>query len=309
MKIYWDINQVEPKQDSVVTMGTFDGVHLGHQELIQNIIDISKERQLTSCLLTFEPHPQLILKKQHPSQVLLTTMEEKIELLTKTGLDRLVIANFTRGFSSIEPVDFVRDILAGHLRTRYLIIGHDHAFGRQRKGNYELLAKMSKSLNFKLSAFSAIKVNDEIVSSTRIRQALAEGKVQLAQELLGRPYMITGQVVAGDGRGKDLGFPTANIRPFSKYKLIPKPGIYATHIKIRDQWYDSATYIGVRPTFHLHDQVIEVHILGFEQDVYNEEISLEFDRFIRDDQEFDSSKELIEQIKQDIITTRELLNH
>ncbi|MBD3375833.1 bifunctional riboflavin kinase/FAD synthetase [candidate division KSB1 bacterium] len=309
MEIYWDINQVKPKRDSVVTMGTFDGVHLGHQKLIQTIIDIGTERQLTSCLLTFEPHPQLVLKDLQQSQVLLTTMEEKIELLAKTGLDRLVIANFTRGFSSIEPAEFVRNILADQLGTKYLMIGHDHAFGRQRKGTYELLAKMSKTMNFDLAAFDAITINERVVSSTRIRQALAQGHVHLAQDLLGRPYTITGQVIPGDGRGKDLGFPTANIRPFSKYKLIPKAGIYATRIKIRDRWHDSATYIGVRPTFHLHDHVIEVHILGFENEIYDQEIVLEFDRYLRDDQEFSNSKELIEQIKQDIVAAKELLNH
>jgi riboflavin kinase/FMN adenylyltransferase len=309
MEIYWDINQVKPKQDSVVTMGTFDGVHLGHQKLIQTIIDIGTERQLTSCLLTFEPHPQLVLKDLQQSQVLLTTMEEKIELLAKTGLDRLVIANFTRGFSSIEPAEFVHNILADQLGTKYLMIGHDHAFGRQRKGTYELLAKMSKTMNFDLAAFDAITINERVVSSTRIRQALAQGHVHLAQDLLGRPYTITGQVIPGDGRGKDLGFPTANIRPFSKYKLIPKAGIYATRIKIRDRWHDSATYIGVRPTFHLHDHVIEVHILEFENEIYDQEIVLEFDRYLRDDQEFSNSKELIEQIKQDIVAAKELLNH
>ena len=309
MQIFWDINQLAFKKPSVLTLGTFDGIHIGHKRIVEHLVQLASEKDARSTLITFEPHPQLVLgKKKHGTELrLLTSIEEKISALSETRLHRLIIANFTRDFSVIEPEDFIRKYLLEKCKMSHIVIGHDHAFGRNRKGNINLLHRLQEKANFNLSTLDAITLDGEIVSSTRIRGLLSAGDVARAAHFLGRPYSITGQVIQGDGRGKNLGFPTANLRPYSQHKLVPKFGIYATHFYADNSRYDSVTYIGNRSTFHLSDPVIEVHVLDKQMDLYNKEIRLDFHEYIREDETFPSAESLVEQIRKDIEKTRKIL--
>ncbi len=308
MQVFWDINQIEPQVDTALTIGTFDGVHRGHLSIIRELQARAQKIGATPTLVTLEPHPRLVLSKEDaPPARLLTTIEEKIEALSLLGLDRLVVANFSHAFASLSPAEFVSDILVKKLKMKQIVIGHDHAFGRDRAGNINLLQELKDRYSYEVSVVDPIRVGKKVVSSTEIRNLLLDGQVESATKLLGRSYNLRGQVVKGDGRGRQLGYPTANIRPFSRYKLIPKVGIYATRIKVGKQIYNSATYIGQRPTFNLSEKVIEVHLLDFDGELYGQEVELVFIRFIREDAKFDSISDLITQIEEDKKRSLELL--
>ena len=309
MEIFWDINQIHSKQKSIVTIGIFDGVHRGHQQIIRQMRDIANRKDLITTLVTFEPHPQLVLRNQEKRPLrILTMIEEKIDILNKIGLKRLVVANFNKDFANIEPVDFIQNYLKKKLLLTEMVIGYDHSFGRNRKGNIELLQNLANKLNFQVQALPAKTIDNQIISSTLIRSLIAEGAVGKAAEFLDRPYRLNGRVIRGDGRGKELGYPTANIRPFSSYKLIPNAGVYTTFITIDGQTFESTTYIGNRSTFNLQQNVIEVYIHEFENDIYDMKVDLEFIDFIRNDKKFESSKGLIKQIQKDIEQSRELFD-
>jgi riboflavin kinase/FMN adenylyltransferase len=308
MQVFWDINRIEPRVNTVLTLGTFDGVHRGHQAIVRELQAFAQETKAVPTLVTLEPHPRLVLaEKEEPAIRLLTTIEEKIDALSKLELDRLVVANFSSSFAALEPQEFISDILVKKLKMKHIIIGQDHAFGRNRSGNIELLQKLGNQFKFGVTVVKPIRMNRRVVSSTQIRNMLLEGEVEQAAELLGRDYNLRGQVVKGDGRGRQLGYPTANIRPFSRYKLIPKVGIYATRIKVGQSIFNSATYIGLRPTFNLEEKVIEVHLMNFDSELYGQEIELSFIRFIRDDIKFDTIEQLIIQIEDDKKRSLELL--
>jgi len=309
LETFWDFNNIYPQTDSILTVGTFDGIHLGHIAIIKELITRAKNSQAKSTLVTFEPHPGLIIGKRGPTPLaLLTTIEEKIDVLASIGLDRLVVTNFTGSFASMEAENFVREILIEKLQMKQIVIGHDHSFGKNRKGDFDLLLKLGKKYHFKVDAIDPILANNEIVSSTKIRNLLFNGEIQKANEIIGRDYSIRGQVVKGDGRGRELGFPTANIRSYSQYKLIPKEGVYATKIKINDKLFNSVTYIGPRPTFNLSQKVIEVHIDKFNDEIYNKEVELYFTHFIRDDKKFKTTSELVPQIQSDKNNAMKILN-
>ncbi|MBN1541219.1 bifunctional riboflavin kinase/FAD synthetase [candidate division KSB1 bacterium] len=308
MQIYWDFKEFKAEQPSVVTLGTFDGVHQGHLRIIERINCAAEEKQALSTLITFEPHPQLVLDSRRETELrLLTSVEEKIDLLSRSGLQRLVVANFTRDFAVIEPEQFIRDYLVERMRMKHIVIGHDHAFGKKRRGNLQLLQQMSDGQGFTVEAVEAVINGGQTISSTQIRKALQNGDVETANRLLGRAYSLTGKVVKGDKRGSFLGFPTANIQPFSRYKLVPKPGIYASRLLVGDKIYNSATYIGIRPTFELHEPVIEVHVMGFKLELYTQTVELQFYQWIREERHFDRVEELIEQIKIDIEKANRIL--
>ncbi len=301
MEIITDIDGFQAAEESVLTVGTFDGIHRGHQKIIDQVKAVAKSMGAFSTLVTFEPHPQLVLmKKDKPQIKLLTTRDEKIDVLRKLGLDRLIVLPFTTVLASLSPKEFVQNILIIKLRMKHFIIGHDHAFGRNREGNFDLLVEMSKSSDFKVDAVDPLLLEGQIVSSTKVRNLLDNASVPQANIFLGRQYTIRGKVVSGHGRGHDLGFPTANIQPLSENKLIPKVGIYATRIKVDNDIYDSVTYIGNRPTFNLNDKVIEAHITDdFAGNLYEKQVELSFISFIREDARFDSTEELIFQIEAD----------
>lgn len=301
MEIISDIDSFQASGESVLTVGTFDGIHRGHQKIIENVKTVAKSRGALSTLVTFEPHPQLVLmKKDKPQIKLLTTREEKIDLLRNIGLDRVIVLQFTPALASLSPEEFVRKILIEKLCMKHFIIGHDHAFGRNRAGNFSLLVEMSKNKDFKVDAVDPLLLDGQIVSSTKVRNLLQDASVSQANIFLGRQYSIRGKVVSGYGRGRDLGFPTANIQPLSENKLVPKIGIYATRMRVDKNVYDSVTYIGNRPTFNLKHKVIEVHIADdFQENLYEKQVELSFVSFIRKDARFDSTEELIYQIEVD----------
>ncbi|MBN1464261.1 bifunctional riboflavin kinase/FAD synthetase [candidate division KSB1 bacterium] len=301
MKIFKGTTRAIPFDGTALTVGTFDGVHKGHRSIIEKLNERAQALGLHSLLVTFEPHPKIVVEKAGAPEIhLLTTIDEKIAVLQSTGLDSLVISRFTKSFAATSAEDFVRDTLVRKLKMKSIIIGHDHGFGRDRQGNDELLLKLSQELDFSVCTVAPVANGGQHISSTRIRQALLDGQVEAAAAMLGRPYAVTGRVVAGQKLGRQLGFPTANLLPNS-VKLIPRSGIYATTVIIESCLHQSATYIGTRPTFAGVQRVVEVHVFDFDENLYGKEITVHFYRFLRDDRQFASTDELIERIKKDKI--------
>jgi len=308
MEIIRDIENRNPAHISVLTLGTFDGIHLGHQAIIKEVNREAKRLKAVSTLLTFEPHPQLVLNNENlPPLKLLTDINERIDILSHLDLAQLVVIPFTREFAETSPESFVKELLVDKLNMKSIIIGHDHVFGKNRAGNYQLLESLGESMSFNVKTIEAVVNDQQAISSTLIRSCLENGLIEKANRYLGRPYAIRGKVIPGLGRGRKLGFPTANITPAFVYKLIPKPGIYTSTISIDGGRYNSVTYIGSRSTFDLQENVVEVHIFDFSGELYNADVELSFYHFIRDDARYTSSEELISQIKMDIERSRELL--
>ena len=299
MEIIRGLEQLKPEEGCVATVGTFDGVHPGHIKLINRLIELGESKKLRTTLVTFYPHPKLVVGSAKNVR-LLTTIEEKIELLEKTGLQRLVIIPFNREFSRLSYEQFVRNILLDKLGTRSLVIGYDHAFGHDREGNYERLKELGRELNFSVERVEPFRLGDQIVGSTLIRQTLTEGRVDEAAEMLNRLYSISGKVVHGSARGKLLHFPTANVEVDNENKLIPADGVYAVDVLYKGQTYKGMLNIGCRPTFKNGKQhVIEVHIIDFNQSIYDETLTIAFKKRLRDEKKFDSKEALIEQLEKD----------
>jgi len=283
----------------VVTIGSFDGIHRGHQELIARVIGIARERSGTPVLVTFEPHPQQVIAPgTAPS--LLSGREEKLSLLEKAGIEVAVILNFNRELSELEAEDFVRRILIDGLGTDFLVLGHDHAFGRGRRGREPLLRQLAPELGFELEVVGAVMDGDEAITSTVIRRLLAGGDVRRAADMLGRLYSLKGLVVRGEGRGRELGYPTANLAPVVNRKCVPGDGIYAVGVRVRGKSWTGACSIGRRPTFGSGDRTIEVHLIDFEDDIYGDSVEVTFCERVRDELAFDTPQELVEQMARDI---------
>ncbi len=308
MQIIWNINTLTTTGASIVSLGTFDGVHRGHQAILQELQFRAQQTGACATMVTFEPHPQLVLQPMDRKTVgILTTIEEKIKILNDLGLDRLIVAHFSPAFAAMNPQFFVEEILLKKMRMQQIIIGHDHAFGINRSGNLDLLQKLAQKNGFTVDSLSPLQINDKIISSTLIREHLRSGDIGKANELLGRPYSISGMVVHGFGTGKSLGYPTINLRPYSQYKLIPCSGIYASRTSIAGHPYKSVTYIGTRPTYGHTERVIETYLLDFKNEVYGQEVDIEFIAYIRGDEKFASPADLVEQINKDIFKSMELL--
>ena len=290
----------------MITVGTFDGVHQGHWAVLSEIRRRARESRRRSVLVTFHPHP---LKIVRPDQAppLLTTPAEKKEILAETGLDYAVFLSFNHVLASYSPRRFVEEILMGRLGVQELVIGYDHGFGRGRSGDVETLRQIGEELGFDVDVVSPIKAGQTPVSSTRIRKALQAGEVEKAMEGLGRPYGVRGLVIRGDGRGRKLGFPTANLFVPMNGKLIPPSGVYAVRGCLRRGVFDGALHIGPRPTFTGSQPTIELHLLEFDGDIYGEELRVEFVRRLRDVRPFDSASALVEQLKMDVEATRRAL--
>ena len=292
---------------TVITVGTFDGIHRGHWAVLQEIRRRALESGRRSVLVTFHPHPLRIVR---PDQAppLLTTPAEKKEILAETGLDYAVFLSFNHILAAYSPRRFVEEILLGRLGVQELVIGYDHGFGQGRSGDVDTLRTIGEELGFVVDVVAPISSRDVPVSSSRIRNALLDGKVEVAQEGLGRPYCMRGLVIRGDGRGRELGFPTANLRVPLNGKLIPPPGVYAVRGGLRRGVFGGALHIGPRPTFSGSPPTIELHLLDFEGDVYGEEIRVEFIRHLREVRPFSSASALAEQLKSDIESTRAALS-
>ncbi|NNK72762.1 MAG: bifunctional riboflavin kinase/FAD synthetase [Flavobacteriaceae bacterium] len=284
---------------TVVTIGTFDGVHIGHKKIIERLVAKAKEEQLQSVVITFFPHPRMVLHQD--SQIkLLNTIEEKSQRLEALGLDHLVIKKFTPEFSRSTALEFVEDLLVNKLKTKHLIIGYDHRFGRNRAANIDDLREFGKNFDFEVIEISAQEINEVAVSSTKIRHALQEGNVKMANRYLGHPYMLSGRVVHGQGLGKELKFPTANLQIAENYKLIPKPGVYVVRSQIDGKRVYGMMNIGTKPTVNVDgDQYIEIHLFDFNRDIYGEDLRIEVLNWIRSEQKFESVEALKLQLKKD----------
>lgn len=300
MEIFWDLKGVKRNQNSVLTVGTFDGVHLGHQFILAELKKRAGRRGAQSTLVTFRPHPQLVLKSSNkPNLKILTTVEEKISILKAIDIDRVVVIQFTKEFSNTTSNDFVQNILFNNIGFSEIVIGHDHAFGKNRAGNIRTLKMLGVKLGFTIDELPAYTVNGVVVSSSKIRELLKEGKIKEANKLLGHNYLFSGKVVKGDGRGTHLQFPTANVRPLSEVKLMPPDGVYAVFVYLEGGKYKGMMNIGVRPTFGTMQHTIEIHILDFTQDIYNEILTVEFVDRIRSEIPFSNSDELVNQLEND----------
>lgn len=298
MKIIHAISNFSSEEKTFVTIGTFDGVHFGHQQIIKKLVNEAKKEGGKSVLLTFFPHPRMVLQKDS-SLKLINTIDERAELLKKTGLDYLIIHPFSKEFSRLSALSFVRDILVNQLNTSKLIIGYDHHFGKNREGNIEQLSEYSELYNFSVEEIPAQDIDEVSISSTKIRKALANGLLKTANNYLGYNFMLTGTVVNGKQLGGKIGFPTANIDIKETYKLIPKTGVYVVKSEINKKVIFGMMNIGNRPTINGEHQTIEVHFFDFNQNVYHQKITIETLYFLREEQKFDSVKMLVHQLKKD----------
>ena len=288
----------------MATVGTFDGVHLGHWTVLQEIRARAESAGRRSILVTFDPHPLRIVRPEH-APLLLTTPLEKKEILAESGLDYAVFLSFTEALSRYEPRRFVEEILVGRLGVEELVIGYDHGFGRDREGDSDTLERMGAELGFTVDVVSPVHADGGAVSSSRIRSLLREGSMGPARACLGRPYSIRGVVVRGDGRGKGLGFPTANLRISERDKLIPPPGIYAVRGVLRRGTYTGALHLGPRPTFTGSPPTIELHLLDFDDDIYGDDVRVDFIEHLREIEPFTTVTALVEQIRRDVDAARE----
>jgi riboflavin kinase/FMN adenylyltransferase len=308
VQIHYDLDNFKAV-NPVVTIGTFDGVHQGHREVISELKRISSVSGGDSVVFTFEPHPRIVIAPQEDSLRLLCTKDEKINLIGKIGVDHLVIYPFTKEFSKLSYTEFVTDILVGRMNISSLVVGYDHRFGQGRKGDYSSLESLSRSLNFKVEQLSQLLVDNKVVSSTKIRLALDEGDITRANHFLGYRYTLTGKVIEGKQLGRKLGFPTANIETFDRHKLVPSDGVYAVLVETGGKTYKGMLNIGVRPTvnYNADHKSIEVHIFDFDADIYNTDITLLFVEKIRNEQKFSDIVELQQQLIKDRVLALNIL--
>jgi riboflavin kinase/FMN adenylyltransferase len=308
MKVYQSIEEFSEAKNSVVTIGTFDGVHVGHQQIISKLKEAAQQENGETVVLTFFPHPRMVLQPDDNDLKLITTMPERIELLREYGIDHLIIQPFSKEFSRISAVEFVRDILVNKIGMKTLVIGHDHHFGRNREGSYKDLEEMAPVYNFRLVEIPEQVVNEVAVSSTKIRNALLSGDIKTANRLMGHEFTLNGKVIDGEKVGRQLGFPTANISVAESYKLIPATGIYAVLVKVEDVIYQGMLYIGNRPVFQGKQLSIEVNIFDFDQSIYNHHISVMLKDRIRDDMQFKNSDELKKKMEEDKLIAVKILS-
>lgn len=299
MQIFYSIKDLTNNKNTVLTLGTFDGIHPGHLKIIDRLVSSSKERGYRNVVITFYPHPRTILGNDN-SVKMLTTQAEKIKLLEKLGVENLLIIKFTKEFASLSAEDFIYDYLINGIGLTEIVLGHDHHFGKGRRGNAELLKKIGDKESFVVTKAEAFMVDDEAVSSTKIRNALLEGNITRANKLLGRNYEFSGVVVGGDRRGRELGFPTANIRLLSQEKLLPASGVYAVKVKVKNENHIGLLSIGKRPTFYSEGELVsEVYIYDFNREIYGAEVTTELVERLRGEQKFSSAEELIKQMNKD----------
>ncbi|MEN9448845.1 MAG: hypothetical protein RJA25_2135 [Bacteroidota bacterium] len=295
-------------KNAVLTIGTYDGVHFGHQKIIRRITEIAKEIDGESVMLTFDPHPRLVLNPYDERLKLISTIDEKIELLDSFGLNHLVIAEFSKEFASMEAEEYVEKILIKNFHPKRIVIGYDHRFGKDRKGDIELLRQLADKYHYEVEEIPAQTLDEISISSTKVRNALLEGDIQQANQFLAHPFTIKGRVVHGDKIGRVLGFPTANIEISNPHKLIPASGVYAVKIKIENQFYKGALSIGYRETvFDNSKLTIEVFILDFNGDLYNKNLDMIFVDFIRPQIKYENWDLLKVQIEKDVANVRAMV--
>ena len=307
MKLFQSIASFKSSKPTVVTIGTFDGVHLGHQKILEQIITEAKESNLESLVLTFFPHPRTVLQEGSEMKQL-STIEEKIQLLTNIGIDNLIIHPFDKTFSRLTAEEFVEQVLVNTFHIKKIIIGYDHRFGRNRTATIEDLISFGQKYNFEVIQISAKEINEVSISSTKIRNALYEGDITLANNLLGYIFSFSGKVVEGNKLGRTIGFPTANIQLDNEEKIIPLNGVYAVQLIVNQAIYNGMMNIGFRPTVDGKKRTIEVNIFDFEEDIYHQHVVVKLHRYIRSEVKFNGIDALKEQLNRDRIRVKALLD-
>ncbi len=292
MKIYHHIDEFKPVKNAVVTIGTFDGVHLGHRKIISRLKELADANGGETVILTFFPHPRMILHPEDENIKLINTINEKAQLLEQLGVDHLIITPFSRDFSNQSAEDYIRDILVNKIGTQKIVIGYDHRFGKDRRGGLNDLLHLAPIYGYEVIEIPEQDINDVAISSTRIRETLSKAEIETANTFLGYPFFITGKVVRGDQLGRQLGYPTANIMIEERYKLVPGDGIFAVKVQVNNNEYNGMAYIGIRPTLNGMKQRIEVNLFGFNEDIYYQPIRMEFLHFVRHDMKFNNLDEL-----------------
>jgi riboflavin kinase/FMN adenylyltransferase len=310
MKVHYDLQNLPPFKKAVITTGAFDGVHKGHQQIILKMKSIAKSIQGETVIISFHPHPRKVISSVPGEIKQLTHIKERIVLLEKAGVDHLVVVPFDHRFSNMTAEEYVKDFIVAHFNPAHIIVGYDHRFGSGRKGNFELLEQLGKEYQFTVDEINEQLVDGEIVSSTLIRNCITEKNIQQANNLLGYTYSFEGYVVRGNQLGRTIGFPTANLHINDEEKLIPSNGVYAVKIAgecSNGQLLNGMMNIGVRPTVDGQKKVIEVNIFGFDQDIYDQTITVQVFEFIRGEQKFDGLEGLKYQLAQDKLHTATIL--
>lgn len=308
MKVYTNIDDYQNVNNPVATIGTFDGVHVGHQQIIKRLKEIAKKENGEVVLLTFHPHPRLVLQPENNDLKLINTLDEKIALLEKYGVDHLVLYPFTRDFSRLTSVEYVRDILVNKLKVQTLVIGYDHQFGRNREGGFEQLLEFSETYGFDVEEIPAHDIQSVNVSSTKVRGALKVGDVETVKSYLGHAFTVTGIVVEGKKVGHTIGYPTANIKVENRNKIIPAQGVYAVKVRVLGGEYNGMLNIGVNPTVVENgEQTIEVNIFEFDQDIYGAQATVEFVARLRNEEHFESLDALRLQLNKDKLDSIKIL--
>ncbi|MCJ8292549.1 MAG: bifunctional riboflavin kinase/FAD synthetase [Crocinitomicaceae bacterium] len=310
MKLYQGFDQLLDIPNPVLTIGTFDGVHIGHQKIIQQLNREAEAVGGESVLFTFYPHPRMVLYPESHGLRLIQTQAEKMDKLRRMGLQNIIVHPFTKEFSRLTAVEFVRDYLVNRLKVKKLVIGYDHQFGKNREGSIEFLKEVAPIYGFEVEEISAQEVNEVNISSTKIRNAILAGDMDLAKSYLGEPFELYGKVIRGNALGRSIGFPTANLDIESEIKLIPKLGVYAVNVVLADGTFkEGMMNIGVRPTIANHDDLsIEVNLFDFEGDLYDQYITVQLLSRFRDEMKFDSIPDLQEQLNHDKETIRAYFN-
>lgn len=304
MEIIRLTNGLPPHPWPVVALGNFDGVHLGHRAIVQTALSRAREASGTAFVLTFDPTPAKVLAPERAPRLILTP-EDKLEMLSRSGIDGVVVVNFTPELSRLGPAEFVRDYVLGKLGARAVVVGHSVSFGHRRAGNAQVMVELGRKMGFETDVVGPIEVAGGVVSSTRIRELITTGELPAAAQLLGRDHFVSGTVVRGRERGRTIGFPTANID--SATECLPPDGVYATRLVLGDGAFASITNIGIRPTFAEVGRTIEAHVFDFDRDLYGIKVRLDLVGRIRGERKFDSGQALAEQIAQDLERAREIL--
>ncbi len=304
MEIIRDLAALKPHPWPVVALDNFDGVHMGHQEILRTAIGLARPRRGAAFALTFDPNPAKVLAPERAPRMIMTP-EDKLEFLRVSGIDAVLVIEFSRAFSMVEPRDFVRDYLIKRIGARGVVVGHSVSFGHNRAGNAEAMRALGAEMGFEVRVVGPVKVAGMEVSSSRIREAIAAGDMRAAAKLLGRAHFLRGPVVHGRERGRKIGFPTANIQ--NRTECLPPDGVYATRLALDDGAYASITNIGMRPTFAEPERTVEAHVFDFDRDIYGADVRLEFIERIRPERKFESAGALAAQIASDLKRAREIL--
>ena len=311
MRIFRDLNDLAEFKNSVVTIGTFDGVHLGHQKILNKLKNEANDINGESLLFTFYPHPRMVVFPESHNLKLIQTIDEKIESLREFGLDNLIIYPFTKEFSRLTAFEFVRDILVDKLRVKKLVIGYDHQFGRNREGDIEFLRETANIFDFEVIEISAEEIDEVNVSSTKIRNSIIDGNIARANEFMGKPFQVQGKVVQGKKLGREIGYPTINLQLNNEHKIMPLDGVYAVQVYIAGSKHFGMMNIGINPTINVpykEEKKYEVHLFDFDQNLYDENVIVLFRKFIREEKTFDNLDALKLQIQADEKNIRKYFN-